>query len=170
MAWKPDKNAPLGTPNGIPVSPDITALFPVGTITQFVEDTQGPAELIYLPGVASLVAGDIVDYNLTPGSQAVVRHSNATASNKGSSVAIALAPVLAGQYGWFQISGVALANTVAGTVAGAAMGTATAGSLGNTADAGDQILNAAVLTAVGTPSAGKSYVQINRPFVQGQIT
>lgn len=170
MAWKPDRNAPLGLPAAVPTTPDATAAIAVGTIAMFIEDTQGEAELIYLPGVAALTAGDVVVYDLTPGAQAVTRIVKDTFANSGRPVAVALAPVLAGQFGWFQIGGVALVNTVAATAAGVAMNTATTGQLGNTADAGDQILNARILTAVGTPSAGKSYVQINRPFVQGQIT
>lgn len=172
MAWKPGLNAPLGVPpvQTAAIQIDTVAKVPVGTICQFIEDTQGPAELIYLPGVASTVAGDVVEYDLTPGAQATIRHSNATASNSGRPLAIALAPVVANEWGWYQISGVAIANVIAGTAAGVVMGTATAGSLGNTADAGDQVLNARVLTGVGTPAAGQSYVLIQRPFVQGQIT
>jgi hypothetical protein len=76
----------------------------------------------------------------------------------------------AGQYGWYQIGGLAIVSAVAGTVAGVCMATATAGSVGNTADAGDQILGARISSAVGTPAANKSYATINRPYVQGQIT
>lgn len=170
MAWKPDKNAPLGMPAVAPTTVDPAAVVPVGTVQSFIEDTQGSCELIYLPGVANLVAGDVVVYDLTPGAQAITRIVKDTFANSGRAVAVAITPVLAGQFGWFQISGVAIVNTVAGTVAGVAMNTATTGQLGNTADAGDQILNARILTAVGTPAATKSYVQLNRPFVQGQIT
>lgn len=171
MAWKTGPNSPLGVANGNPSTPDASAVTAVGTIREFLEDAaQGPAELIYLPGVASLAAGDIVIYDLSPGAQSVTRHSNATGSNTGRSVAVAVGAPQAGQFGWFQIGGVALVNTVAGQVAGNVMATATAGSVGNTADAGDQILNARLLTARGTPAAGQAYMQVNRPFVQGQIT
>jgi hypothetical protein len=170
MAWKTGPNSPLGIPYGAPATADTVAVVPVGTIATFFEDTQGPAECIYLPGVAATVAGDLVEYDLTPGAQATIRHSNATASNSGRPVAVALAATVAGQYGWYQIGGVAVVNATAGTVVGPCMATATAGSVNNAADAGDQILNARITTAVGTPSAGKAYVTLNRPFVQGQIT
>lgn len=172
MAWKPAFNAPLGIPpvQTVAIQIDTAAKVTVGSIVQFNEDTLGFAELIYLPGVAATVAGDIVEYDLTPGAQATIRHSNATGSNSGRPVAIALAPTVAATFGWYQISGCAIVNVVAGTVAGKAMATATAGQLGNTADAGDQILNAQILSAVGTPAAGQAYALINRPFVQGQIT
>lgn len=172
MAWKPSSNSPLGLPavQTTAALADTTAQVPVGTVADFIEDTQGPGRLIYLPGVAALAAGDLVDYVLTPGATATVRHTNATASNSGKPCAVALGAITAGLFGWFQITGAAIVNAVAGTVAGAVMGNATAGSIANTADAGDQILNAQVLTAVGTPSAGKAYAHINHPFTQGQIT
>lgn len=170
MSWKPGPNAPLGVPNGIPSIPDAVALCAIGTIREFVEDTQGPAELIYLPGVASTLAGDMVEYDLTPGAQATIRHSNATGSNSGRPLAVALAPTVAGQFGWYQISGCALVSTTAAQAAGNVYGTATAGAVGNTLDAGDQILNARLVTATGTPAALKAYMMIQRPFVQGNIT
>lgn len=170
MAWKPDKNAALGLPAALPTTIDPAAVVPVGTMALWFEDTLGPAELIYLPGVAALTAGDLVEYDLAPGAQVTVRHSNATASNSGRSLAVALAPVLAGQFGWFQITGCAIINTTAAQAAGVMMATATAGSVANGADAGDQILNARLSTATGVPAALKAYATINRPFVQGQIT
>lgn len=169
MVWKTSANSPLGlsAPNGIADPVQVNA---VGTIAKFSDEVFGEGEFIYLPGVASCAAGDIVLYDLLPSGPSVTRHSNATGSNSGRPVAVALGPTVAGQWGWFQISGVAIVSAVAGTVAGVCMATATAGSVGNTADAGDQILNARISSAVGTPSAGKAYLTMNRPFVQGQIT
>jgi hypothetical protein len=160
--------APLtGTPAGIP---DTVAAVPVGTVVTMVDEIQGAGEFIYLPGVAGLVAGDAVVYDLNPASISVARYVQNTFANSGRPLAIALTALTAAQFGWYQISGVAIANVVAGTAAGVAMGTATTGQLGNTADAGDQILNARISTAVGTPAAGKAYLTLQRPFVQGQIT
>lgn len=173
MPFKTGPNAPLGIPNpyGSPSgTPDTTAQVPIGTIATFVDETQGPCEFIYLPGVANTAKGDIVLYSLAPGAQSTTRHTNATGSNSGRPVAFALQPILASQFGWYQIGGLTLVSAVAGTVAGVMMATATAGSVGNTADAGDQILGAYLLTAVGTPEASKSYAMISRPCVQGQIT
>lgn len=173
MPFKTGPNAALGVPpiTGTPAGvPDTTPVVPVGTIVTMVDEVQGPGEFIYLPGVASLAANDIVLYDLPPAGVTVTRHSNATGSNSGRPVAVAQAALTATQYGWYQISGVAVVNAVAGTVAGVCMATATTGSVGNTADAGDQILNARISSAVGTPAAGKAYLTMNRPFVQGQIT
>lgn len=166
--WKPAANAPLGLP--VPGNVDASALIAVGSIAKFFDETQGEATFIYMPGVASCAAGDAVDYDLTPGTPAVVRHTNATASNSGKPLAIASAAIIAATWGWFQIDGVAVVNVAAGFVANPVFGTGTAGVLDDGADAGDQILNARGLTAVGTPAANKAYVQIMRPFTQGQIT
>ena len=169
MAWKSGANAPLGLSN--PGQVDVTALVKVGTIAKFFDDAFGEGEFIYLPGVASTAAGDAVDFDTTPGAYATVRHTNATATNKGWPLAIATAAVVANKFGWYQIGGTAIVNVAAGFAAGSAVfGTGTAGVLDDGADAGDQILNAKGLTAIGTPAAGKAYVLINRPFTQGQIT
>lgn len=173
MAWKTGPNAPLGVWNDIAASAaqlDTVARVPIGTIREYVEDTLGPAELIYLPGVVNTVAGDLVEYDLTPGAQATIRHSNATASNSGRPVAVALSATGAGTFGWYQISGCAIVNATAASAVGACFATATAGSVNSAADAGDQILNARLISAVGTPAAGEAYLMMQRPFVQGQIT
>lgn len=172
MAWKPAFNAPLGLPavQTVAAQMDTVAKVPVGTIALFNEDAQGMAELIYLPGVAGTIAGDVVEYDLLPSGPVTIRHSNATASNSGRSLAVALGPSVAGTFGWYQISGLAIVNTTAAQAAGVVMGTATAGAVANTADAGDQILNARLSSATGVPAALQAYATINRPFVQGQIT
>lgn len=170
MAFKTAANSALGIAGFNLTDIDVVAKVPIGTIVKGYDDVQGEGEFIYLPGVAAVAAGDAVLYDLAPAAQATVRHSNATGSNSGRPVAFALNACVAGQFGWFQIGGVAIVSTVAGTVAGVMMGTATVGSVGNTADAGDQILGARISTAVGTPAANKSYATINRPYVQGQIT
>lgn len=168
MAWKPGANSPLGL--SVPGNVDAAATVQVGTIAKFYDDTQGEGEFIYLPGVANTVAGDLVEYDLAPGAQATVRHSNATASNSGRPLAVATAAIVAAKFGWYQIAGVAIINTVAAQAAGVMMASATAGAVANGADAGDQILNARLSTATGTPAAGQAYATIQRPFVQGQIT
>lgn len=169
MVWKTGANSPLGVsaPTGVA---DTVQQHLVGTIAKFYDDVFGEGEFIYLPGAANVAAGDIVLYDLSPAGATVTRHSNATGSNSGRPVAFALGATGAGTWGWYQISGLAIVSAVAGVVAGVMMGTATTGSVGNTADAGDQILGARISSAVGTPAASKAYATINRPCVQGQIT
>lgn len=168
MAWKSNANSPLGV--SLPGTVDTAVSVPIGTIAKFFDDAFGEGEFIYLPGVAATAAGDCVEYDLAPGAQVTVRHTNATASNSGRPVAFATAATVAATYGWYQIGGLAIINVAAGMAAGNLFGTGTAGVLDDGADAGDQILGARCSTAIGTPSAGKSYATINRPFVQGQIT
>jgi hypothetical protein len=177
MPWKPALNSGLGLLPVNPAAPDTIpfafagTFTPVGTIAQFIEDSTGATgEFIYLPGVASLAAGDAVVYDLLPTGATVTRLANNAQNNTGRPVAVALSNPNASQYGWFQIGGVATVNTVASTVAGVAMASSTTGSLSNTADAGDQILGARISSAVGTPAANQSYITLNRPHIQGQIT
>lgn len=169
MVWKTAANAPLGLPlpNGIA---DTVLSAPVGTIAKFFDDVLGEGEFIYLPGLASVALGDAVVYDMTGVSASVARLVQNTFANSGRPVAFALGATPVNTWGWYQISGLAVVSAVAGTVAGAVMAGATAGSVGNTADAGDQVLGARITTAVGTPAANKSYAMLNRPCMQGQIT
>lgn len=169
MVWRTSANSPLGVqaPDGLP---DTTPQVAVGTLAKFWDDVLGEGEFIYLPGVAGTVAGDVVLFDLIPGAQSTVRHSNASGSNTGRPLAVATSASVAGTWGWYQLSGVAIVNTVAGTVPGSAFATATAGIIGNTADPGDQILGVRISSSVGTPSAGKSYMTLNHPNCQSQIT
>jgi hypothetical protein len=170
MVWRPDRNAPLGIANGNPTVPDAAAVCPVGTLCQFFDDVLGSSEFVYMPGVNGLTAGDAVVLDLTPGAQAVIRHVSVTYKNSGRPVGVAVGAPQAGQYGWMQIAGVAIVNVVAGSAVGAAFGSATTGALSSTSAAGDQILNSRLVTAIGTPAAGKAYLQLSEPCVQSQIT
>lgn len=168
-SWKSGANSALGQPS--PGQVDDTARVAVGTRAKFFDETQGEGEFIYLPGVAATAVDDCVEYDLMPGAQTTIRHSNATAPNSGRPVAFASAAILAGKFGWYQIYGVVIANVAAGFVAASKIfGTGTAGTLDDGADAGDQILNAVGSSAIATPAAGKAYLTVAYPFVQGQIT
>lgn len=172
MTWKTGANSPLGLAAVNPTLAD-TAIpngTPVGTVRNFIEDTQGPGELIYLPGVASLVAGDMVYYDLLPSGPTVVRSNVGVGANTGRLVAVALGPVLAGQYGWYQISGVAIVNIAGAGAVGPLFVTATSGQGSSATTAGSQVSGARISAAVGTPAAGKSYVTLDRPRLQTQIT
>lgn len=162
-------NSPLGVPATYGTA-DTTAKVAIGTIREFFDDALGPVALIYLPGAANVVAGDAVTYDLTPGAQAVTRLTGAAGANSGYPVAVAVQTLGAGTFGWYAIGGVAIANVIGGTAAGKLFASATAGSLGSAAVAGAQIVGGRTLTAVGTPAAGKAYVQLSRPSLQTQIT
>jgi hypothetical protein len=166
--WKSGPNSPLGrlTPGGA----ETPKYPPIGAIATFRDDALGDAEFIYMPGAANVLRGSLVLIGLTPGAQGVTLAAAGVAANSGRALAVASATCDVGQYTWYQISGVAEVLAVAATVAGPAFLTATPGSIGSAVDASDQILNARIVSALGVPEANKVYLQLSRPFQQGQIT
>jgi hypothetical protein len=156
---------------------------PLGTIMRAYDPIYGEGEFIYMQSVASTIVGSWVTY----GGYGTISGQTgnfaqfqtvlmATTANQDADVAIAMAPFPAGSpataFGWYQISGVAIAGDSAMVNASPPIPVYTTGSglVSNTAVAGKQVLNARALTADGTPSAGLFLCQINRPFLQGQIT
>jgi hypothetical protein len=164
------KEALMGMP---PIgSISASAVVTPGTIVRADDPGYGSGEFIFLQGVASTVLGSIVNWGGLSGSnlptfQTALLPSTA---NLACPVAFATAAILAGQYGWYQVSGVAVAAATVMAGAGVVGIGLTAGIISSTLVAGKQILNAASLVAVGTPAAGQTLVQINRPFAQGAIT
>ena len=168
MAIKTAANAALGIAQASPSVADVSPVCPVGTIAKMYDDARGEGEYIYLPVSVAVNEGDLVSYSLVPGSQSIAKATGL--ANTGRPVASALNTCAAGTYSWFQISGIAAVNAVAGAVAGNCYLSATAGQVQSTAIAGAQIINARIETAVGTPAAGQAYVQMHRPAMQTQIT
>jgi len=105
----------------------------------------GFGEFIYLQGVASTIAGSLVTYNPFTG----VTTLAAATANSSLPIAVALAPTVAGLFGWYQISGVAVVSNNATAAAGNAFQKAT-GQIGSAAVAGTQILGAQILVANST--------------------
>jgi hypothetical protein len=139
---------------------------PLGMIVVATDPTYGQGEFVYLTGVASTAVGDWVSYNTTQG--ATVRWAGT--ANEGRPLAVAMSANVANQYGWYQISGMAVAN-ISGTVAAGDkvywQATATTSS---SAVAGKQVLGAIAGGANGTPATGQAVICIDRPHSQGQIT
>lgn len=145
---------------------DTTQNHPLGTIVKAVDPTYGEGEFIYLTGVASTAAGDVVSYNSTQG--ATVRWAGT--ANEGRPLAVAMSANVASQYGWYQIAGNAVAN-ISGTVAaGNPMYWQATATISATAVAGKQVLGAIAAGANGTPATGKAVINIERPHSQGAIT
>lgn len=170
MAFKTSYNSGLGQLSFNLNAVDTTAKVAIGTIIKGFDDLLGEGEFIYLPGAASTIANDFVTYELNPAGPTTTRLLAASAANTGLPVANAVVAVPAGSYGWYQISGVTIANVIAATAAGRLFASATAGSGTSTAAAGAQVLGARISTAIGTPVAGTSYITMSRPTMQGQIT
>lgn len=139
----------------------------LGEIVRAVDPVYGGGEFIYLKGVAATVVGSLVVYDTNAGTSTLC-----PAAGGVGQVAVAMSANVANQYGWYQIQGVAAVKAPNAMAVGANVFplAATPGSVDDAAVAGEQILNAVVASTTGTPSAGLALVQINRPFLQGQIT
>lgn len=131
----------------------------------------GEGEFIYLKGVASLAVGDWVTYN---GLTGVTTRWDGTAGT-ALPLAVAVSAPSASQYGWFQISGNAIASSNGTVAAGDKVFWQATATVSTTQVNGKQVLNAVAASAnnatvngaaIGT---GKSVYTINRPHVQGQI-
>lgn len=146
----------------------------LGSIAKADHLVYGEGEFIYLVGVVSTAIGSLVTWNgISAGGVDTYQTAIATTTTlKGSPLAVAMSANVAGQYGWYQISGSAVVATN-GTLAagpGPVFVSTTAGQATSTQAAGTQIENAVNVTATGTPSAGFAVVNIDRPFFEGQIT
>lgn len=114
---------------------DTTQNFPFGTTVRAYEPVQGAGEFIYLQGVASTVVGDLVNYNAFTG----VTTRNIGTAITALPLAFAMAPTVANLFGWYQISGVAVAANNGTAAAGKAYQVSAAVQITSTATAGMQI-------------------------------
>lgn len=138
---------------------------PLGKIVRGIDPTYGQAEFIYLVGVASTVVGDVVTYNTS----AFTTTRGVAGTNLPQPVAVAMSANVASQYGWYQMSGIAVAKktTLATIDANAAVGiSGTAGAVGATST-GNEIQGCLVAaSAVATTSTIQ--LVINRPHMMGR--
>lgn len=113
----------------------------------------------YLRGVASTVVGSVVTFE-----RGTYNTALATANAIGS-IGVAMSACLAGEFGWYQISGRAVMKVLAGFTADkVAYLTSTAGSVDDAVVVGDEIMHNFSLTGIDTPSTGLAEVSIDRPF------
>lgn len=143
---------------------------PVGTIVRATDPTYGGGEFIYLKGVASTVVGSVVSYNTTS-YQTVL---GVTTERKPQPLAVAMSANVASQWGWYQISGIAVAAKLATTsfAANATIAVASTGSGVLIASASGNEIQGALVAAVASAATGRTTVQVvlNRPSMQGRIT
>lgn len=137
-----------------------------GFISHAVDPVQGGGEFLYLQGVANTVRGSLVTYNALTGATVLA----ATGAKGGSPVAVAMAAIGAGQWGWYMITGSALIAKLSGVALslGAAAGvSATPGqvttSAGGSATAG--ALTAAVVDVAALAADTAVRVNISRAEV-----
>lgn len=146
---------------------DATQQFPLGTIAQGYDPTYGVGEFIYLKGVTSNTAGNIVSYDVN-----FTAELHTTALDKARPVAISMSAFDAStEYGWAQISGnasVKKANSVsfaagAGLAGGSGLAIAVASGL---------ILNGALVAVVASAKSDVTTVRvmINRPHGPSDVS
>ena len=144
-----------------------TKKHPLGTIVQGRDDTLGQAEFIYLQGICSTLVGSIVNYD----DNFVTALDTSATAGPSRPLAVAMSANLASAYGWYQISGLAVA-TKADTVSfadGAGLG-ATAG-LAVAALTGS-VINSAIVRTVASAKTGVVTVPIaiNRPHDPSDVS
>lgn len=138
----------------------------LGQIVKAFDPTYGVGEFILLAGVASTVVGSMVIYNTTSYTTTLCP----VTANLGQPVAFAMsANVAATTWGWYQISGVAVASKSAvGLANNVAIAVNSTGKVGAVAS-GKQVLG--VRTANSTVSATTTVRLIaDRPHMQGRTT
>ena len=148
---------------------ETTAQHPVGTIIAAHDPTYGAGEFIYLKGIASTVVGSIVNYfPLT-----YITALGYIGENVAGPMAIAMSANVASQFGWYQISGYAIASKSCAVsfAAGAKVAVSTSTGIAVATISGNE-LQSAVVATVASATAGRTTValMINRPSLQGRVT
>ena len=135
----------------------------LGTIVRATDATLGEGEFIYLQGIGSTVVGSIVSY----GVGFVTALDTAAATGPSNPLAIAMSANVASQYGWYQISGLAVA-TKADTVSFAAgAGFTTSAGLAVAVVTGRCVLGGVVRVVASAKTAVTTVaLAINRPHNQ----
>lgn len=137
-----------------------TAKLPLGTIVRAEDPTLGAGEFIYLEGVASTALGHIVRYD--DGFQTAL---NTSALTDSLPLAVAMAACTASYYGWYQISGLAVAKKASATTFADGAGINSASGLAIAVSTNVQIQGAVCRTATTTTGTAAQTVAIaiNRP-------
>lgn len=145
-----------------------TAKHELGEICCAKDPTYGQGEFIYLLGVASTAVGSLVSFSPSTYQTALAPVGDGIPRP----IAVAMSANVAGQYGWYQISGVSVMAKSASIccVVGAAVGVGTIGLVRKTLSLKE--IAGAVVAATASAASGRTtvLVSINRPRMQGRIT
>lgn len=141
---------------------------PLGTVVRAVDIAStalGEGEFIYLKGVASTVVGSVVAYD-TATFQTKLAPIGA---NKPEPIAFAMSANVASQFGWYQISGNAIAakTSALALASNAAVGVLTAGKIAASAS-GKEVQGALTVAKATTPTTVT--LIIDHPRMQGRVT
>lgn len=156
----PANNVNTGSTTVVPSPP----MYP-GMIVTGVDPTYGGAEFILLKGVASTAVGSVVVYNLTTFQTQLAP----VGTSLPQPIAIAMSANLAATWGWYQISGLAVAAKTVGSASiasNAAVGVQTIGVLTVSATATE--VEGALAAVLATASSPTVQVIINRPHMMGR--
>ena len=131
----------------------------LGQRIKAADSAYGEVEFIYLPGVASCAAGDVVVFDEKAGTTA-----RALQGMRGH-VAVAMAATTAGLYGWFAVDGMVPVATAAGSIScGAAYLSTTAGSIDSVEYEGEKVDG---LSIKAQPSGGFVTCRLSSPSANG---
>lgn len=140
----------------------------LGTIVRAVDPTYGVGEFIYLLGVASTVTGSVVTYHPATYQTELCPVGN----NLAKPIAVAMGANVASSYGWYQISGLAVALKSASIccVAGAGIAVKTIGQISKSGSAKEIQGGVTATTASAKTGVTSVLISIQRPTMQGRIT
>lgn len=141
----------------------------LGLIVRAKDPTYGVGEFIYLKGVDSTIVGSIVNYD--DSFQTALNTS--AVSGPSRPLAIAMSICVTGSYGWYQISGMALAAKATSTSFADGVGIGSASGLA-VAVATGTVIQGAVTYAVASALSGTApdlcEVAINRPHDPSDVS
>ena len=157
-------------------TPSTTTLtFNTGSVSAGPTTVQGT----YTSG--AIIPGALVSYSVTTanGAWTISAVPAPSTAGTGTPLSVAYTGLTANQWGWFQVSGLAVANTTGAPAAGGVVGIGTVGIVTPTLAAGKQVLGATYASAVSavvgsgssafTLSPTQALVLLNNPTGQSQI-
>jgi hypothetical protein len=132
----------------------------LGTCIDAKHDSYGVGKFIYLKGVASTAVGSWVTFNQDDHSTALL------AANAIGPVAVAMAPTVAGEFGWYQVYGKAVGKAGASFADnGLVYATGTDGTVDDAVVAGDRVKRAKGASDLDVPGTGLAEFEIHHPFM-----
>jgi hypothetical protein len=153
---------------------------PMGVVFRGFDPALGGGEFIFAKASEALAAGDVVEITVSASGGNYtysVQKWRATTASVGQQLAVALAAVTSGAYGFFQVEGLAIVNSNGTTAAGDRAFWQANGVVSTTLVAGKQALGMNAMSAAnatvsgyGAIGAAKSLYMLQRPFGQGNIT
>jgi hypothetical protein len=142
----------------------------------------GGATFVFAKAAAAVTATQVCELTqaVTSGRYDVSAQPWAGAANTGKPICVAMATLAVGQWGWFQVQGLAIATCSGAPVAGNVAYWQAAGAVSPTAVAGKSVWNAQFASAPGVTigsgasavalSATQALLLLNRPSSEGVVT